>query len=87
VQDVIGAMCSTANNKCITSLMKRSHLVNFISLHYSFNPKHFRVVLIVGSESVVSLTQTLIWELLAQNLRTIEAVGQSSNASVWSLPN
>jgi hypothetical protein len=67
--------------------MKRSHLVNFISLHYSFNPKHFRVVLIVGSESVVSLTQTLIWELLAQNLRTIEAVGQSSNASVWSLPN
>lgn len=67
-------------DQCITSLMKLFPLFNFISLHYSFfNPKYFRVVLIVGSESVVSLTQTLIWELLAQNLRTIEAVGQSSN--------
>ena len=33
-----------------------------------------RIVLISGSESSVSLAQSLIWQLLAQNFRAIEAV-------------
>lgn len=67
--------------------MKHSSLFNFFLLYHSFNPKHPRVVLIVGSESVVSLTQTLIWELLARNLRTIEAVGQYFKYLCSVLPN
>ena len=44
------------------------------SLSSSLSLFFSRIVLIVGSESVVSLTQTLIWELIAQNSRTVEAV-------------
>ena len=33
-----------------------------------------RIVLISGSEGSVSLAQSLIWHLLAQNFRAIEAV-------------
>ena len=33
-----------------------------------------RIVLIIGTESSVILTQALIWQLLAQNFRAIEAV-------------
>jgi hypothetical protein len=36
-----------------------------------------RVVLISGSESQVSLCQSLVWELLAQNTRAVEAVRKS----------
>ena len=39
-----------------------------------FYPNSSRVVLISGGESVVGLTQSLIFELISQNTQSVEAV-------------